>query len=382
MSRGPASRELTDRQRVAWLRLIRSENVGPVTFRELLNHAGSAERALELLPSLSARGGKRTIRVTPEHEARAEIEALESVGGRFRALGEEGYPPQLRRLDGAPPLVSVIGANACLASHATVAIVGARNASLAGQKIATEMAGELGRAGYTVVSGLARGIDTAAHRASLETGTIAVVAGGVDIIYPHENRDLYRAIIERGGAILSEMPFGWKPRGRDFPRRNRIISGISLGTVLVEAARASGSLHTARFAAEQNREVFAVPGSPLDPRSEGGNRLIRDGATLVTSAGDVLEGLSHVDPRGQGEFSFDMEEPERETRPVPSPLEVDDSARTRVLTALGAAPVELDELIRYTGLEPRAVHVIVLELELAGRVERHRGQKISLIDAR
>ena len=373
-------RALSDRQRLAWLRLIRSENVGPVTFRELINHTGSAEAALAALPELSRRGGKRTIRIASQDDAEREIEALARIGGRLRALGEHGYPPLLRHVDGAPPLISVLGSDDRLADSAAIAMVGARNASLAGQKIATEIAGDLSARGYTVVSGLARGIDAAAHRAALAGGTAAVLAGGVDIIYPPENRELYHDIAARGGAIVSEMPFGWKPRARDFPRRNRLISGMSLATVLIEAARGSGSLHTARFATEQNREVFVVPGSPLDPRSEGGNRLIRDGATLVTSGADVLESLG---PRRIAEEApgLDIEEPGAGGGPV-RPQEVDDSDRGRVLSALGAAPVEVDELIRYTGLPARIVHVILLELELAGRLERHRGQRISLIDGR
>lgn len=373
-------RALSDRKRLAWLRLIRSENVGPVTFRELINHTGSAEAALAALPELSRRGGKRTIRIASQDDAEREIEALARIGGRLRALGEHGYPPLLRHVDGAPPLISVLGSDDRLAESAAIAMVGARNASLAGQKIASEIAGDLSARGYTVVSGLARGIDAAAHRAALAGGTAAVLAGGVDIIYPPENRDLYHDIAARDGAIVSEMPFGWKPRARDFPRRNRLISGVSLATVLIEAARGSGSLHTARFAAEQNREVFVVPGSPLDPRSEGGNRLIRDGATLVTSGADVLESLG---PRRIAEEipGLDIEEPGAGGGPV-RPPEVDDSERGRVLSALGAAPVEVDELIRYTGLPARIVHVILLELELAGRLERHRGQRISLIDGR
>lgn len=373
-------RALSDRQRLAWLRLIRSENVGPVTFRELINHTGSAEAALAALPELSRRGGKRTIRIASQDDAEREIEALARIGGRLRALGEHGYPPLLRHVDGAPPLISVLGSDDRLADSAAIAMVGARNASLAGQKIATEIAGDLSARGYTVVSGLARGIDAAAHRAALAGGTAAVLAGGVDIIYPPENRELYHEIAARGGTIVSEMPFGWKPRARDFPRRNRLISGMSLATVLIEAARGSGSLHTARFATEQNREVFVVPGSPLDPRSEGGNRLIRDGATLVTSGADVLESLG---PRRIAEEApgLDIEEPGTGGGPV-RPPEVDDSDRGRVLSALGAAPVEVDELIRYTGLPARIVHVILLELELAGRLERHRGQRISLIDGR
>lgn len=372
-------RALSERQRLAWLRLIRSENVGPVTFRELINHTGSAEAALAALPELSRRGGKRAIRIASEGEAMHEVEALARIGGRFRALGEHGYPPLLRHVDGAPPLISVLGSDDRLADGATIAMVGARNASLAGQKIASEIAGYLSAAGYTIISGLARGIDAAAHRAALAGGTAAVLAGGIDIIYPPENRDLYHDIAARG-AIVSEMPFGWKPRARDFPRRNRLISGMALATVLIEAARGSGSLHTARFAAEQNREVFVVPGSPLDPRSEGGNRLIRDGATLVANGADVLESLG---PRRIADDipGLDIEEPDADGRRI-APPDVGDSDRSRVLSALGPAPVEVDELIRYTGLSARIVHVILLELELAGRLERHRGQRISLIDGR
>lgn len=372
-------RALSERQRLAWLRLIRSENVGPVTFRELINHTGSAEAALAALPELSRRGGKRAIRIASQDEAEREIEALARIGGRFKALGEYGYPPLLRHVDGAPPLIAVLGSDDRLAESAAIAMVGARNASLAGQKIASEIAGYLSAAGYTVVSGLARGIDAAAHRAALAGGTAAVLAGGIDIIYPPENRDLYHDIAARG-AIVSEMPFGWKPRARDFPRRNRLISGMALATVLIEAARGSGSLHTARFAAEQNRDVFVVPGSPLDPRSEGGNRLIRDGATLVASGADILESLG---PRRIADDlpGLDIEEPDTDGRRIVPP-QVEDSDRSRVLSALGAAPVEVDELIRYTGLTARVVHVILLELELAGRLERHRGQRISLIDGR
>ncbi|WP_306028405.1 DNA-processing protein DprA [Stappia sp. MMSF_3263] len=374
-------RVLTDRQRLAWLRLIRSENVGPITFRELINHTGSAEAALAALPELSRKGGKRTIRVASQADAEEETAALARLGGRFRALGEYGYPPLLRHVDGAPPLIAVLGSDDRLAQDDAIAMVGARNASLAGQKIATEIASHLSSAGYTIVSGLARGIDAAAHRAALAGGTLAVLAGGVDVVYPPENRDLYRDIAERGGAIVSEMPFGWKPRARDFPRRNRLISGMSLATVLIEAARASGSLHTARFAAEQSREVFVVPGSPLDPRSEGGNRLIRDGATLVASGQDVLESLGPRRSLGDPVIPLDIAEPATPDH-RPRPPSVDNTARDRVLAALGGSPVEVDEVIRHTGVEARIVHVILLELELAGRLERHRGQKISLIDSR
>nr|WP_155190612.1 DNA-processing protein DprA [Roseibium denhamense] len=357
------------------MRLIRSENVGPSTFRDLLNHTGSAKEALQLLPELSRRGGKKTYRVCSHNDAVAELEAHEKVGARLVALGEAGYPPHLRHIDGPPPLLSMKGGQA--AGHPKmVAIVGARNASLSGRKLAATFARDLGAEDYVIASGLARGIDAAAHDAALTTGTVAVFAGGIDILYPPDHDRLLAAILNSGGTAISEMPFGWKPRGRDFPRRNRLISGLSLGVVVIEAAKASGSLHTARFALEQNRDIFAVPGSPLDPRSEGANNLIRQGATLATSAQDVLEGLAgRIEPALP--FDRDLMEPDDDTRF--GPVEPDDKLRADIISALGPTPIDLDELIRFVGGNFRAVHVILLELELAGRLERHRGNKISLL---
>ena len=258
MQRSGAVR-LTDEQRLNWLRLIRSENVGPITFRQLINHLGSAEAALAALPELSMRGGKRRIRVASREAAEAEIDALVRIGAYLVALGEADYPRHLEHIDGPPPLLAVRGDGQVLRGGRLIAIVGSRNASLAGRKIAHQLSRDLAATGYIVVSGLARGIDAAAHKAALNSGTIAVFAGGVDVLYPTENAALLKDLLACGGAVVSEMPVGWQPRARDFPRRNRIIAGLSLGVVLIEAARGSGSLHTARFALEQNRDVFVVP---------------------------------------------------------------------------------------------------------------------------
>ncbi|MEP2705967.1 MAG: DNA-processing protein DprA [Roseibium sp.] len=375
---GPApdkTLRLSEAQRLAWLRLIRSENVGPTTFRDLLNHSGSADKALELLPELSKRGGKRSYRLCSPNDAEAELEAHARYGARLVALGEADYPPHLRHIDGPPPLLSIKGGTV-LAQDKMLAIVGARNASLSGRKLAGLIAKDLGQQDFTIASGLARGIDAAAHEAALMTGTIAVFAGGIDILYPPDHDRLMHAILDTGGCIVSEMPFGWKPRGRDFPRRNRLISGVSLGVIVIEAAKRSGSLHTARFALEQNRDIFAVPGSPLDPRSEGANGLIRQGATLVTSAADVLESLAgRIEPV----LPFDQDLMDPGSQDTERPMEPDDKLRASLLSALGPTPVDLDELIRFSDTSPRVVHIILLELELAGRLERHRGNKVSLL---
>ncbi len=363
---------LDDRQKLDWLRLIRSENVGPVTFRALINRFGGAREAIAALPELSARGGlKRGIRICSEAEAEAEIAEARRVGAHLVALGEPDYPNPLAHAEGSPPLLYVAGQTATL-SRPMIAIVGARNCSAAGARIVQNLASDLGAAGLVVISGLARGIDTAAHRASLDSGTVAVLAGGHGRVYPPENDELFNQICS-AGAVVSEMPPDWVPRGKDFPRRNRIISGASCGVIVVEAATRSGSLITARFALEQGREVFAVPGSPLDPRAEGTNRLIRQGATLVSSAEDILEVLRPV--LGTPVPETPLEEPERLT-PTPS---VDPAGRQRVIDALGPSPVQIDEIIRHTGLPPSAVLEALMELELAGRLARHPGQRVSLL---
>ena len=281
--------KLTYAERIACLRLIRSENIGPVTFRELIAHCGSAEAALAAVPELSRRGG-RSIRLCSREEAEAEIERAEKAGATLLFMIEPGYPAALAALDAAPPLLYAKG-DRTLLDRPAVAVVGSRQCSAAGAKLARHFAIELGRAGYVVASGLARGIDGIAHEAALERGTIAVLAGGIDNIYPPENEALHHRIAENG-CLLTEMPIGFTPRGKDFPRRNRIISGISLGVLIIEAARRSGTLVTARYAAEQGREVFAVPGHPLDPRAEGTNKLLKSGATLVTDADDLLSALT------------------------------------------------------------------------------------------
>ncbi len=371
MQAGRMTRELTPAQRIAWLRLIRTENVGPVTFRQLLNRFGSAEAALEALPDISAKAGRPMQAISPAR-AEDEIAGLDRYGARLVAQGEPGYPEHLLQISGAPPLLTLAGGER-LDWHRTVGIVGARNASSAGVKMTRKLAGDLGASGYCVVSGLARGIDTAAHRASLETGTIAVLAGGFDRIYPEENIPLAHDILDNGGALLTEMPLGWEPRSRDFPRRNRLVSGLSLGVVVVEAAKRSGSLITARLALEQNRDVFAVPGSPLDPRAEGGNLLIQQGARLVTSAADIIEVVSSADPARHALFEPEWRPDEATEQSEPAP---DD--RSKLLQALSTTPVDVDELIAQTGIAPQAMQILLLELDIGGQIEWSSGQLVAL----
>lgn len=370
-----ATVRLSRHQRLAWLRLIRSENVGPATFRALVNEFGGAEAAIDALPMLSRRGGASHIRLYSESEAERELEAAEALGAHLVAIGEPGYPPQLAEVDAPPPLVYVKG-NLDLAASPIVALVGARNGSAVGQKFTRGLATDLGLEGFVIASGLARGIDTAAHLASLERGTIAVLAGGIDNVYPPENEDLQRAIGERG-LLLSERSPGFAPRGKDFPRRNRLISGISLAVVVVEAAERSGSLITARFAGEQGREVFAVPGSPLDPRSTGTNNLLKQGAGLVTCAADIVEALAPILGRPAAPRT-ELASSDERSAPPPLP-DIIESERERIIGALGPSPVDIDELIRTTGLATRKVHIVLLELDLAGRLQRHGQQLVSLI---
>jgi DNA processing protein len=370
-------------QRLACLRLIRSDNVGPVTFRELINHFGGAERALEALPELSRKGGRRqALRICPHNIAEAELEAADRIGARPLFTIEPGYPPALAAVDVPPPLLYVKGNTGHL-TRPMVAIVGARNGSAAGQKLARLFASHLGAAGFVIASGLARGIDAAAHDAALATGTAAVLAGGIDNIYPPENAGLQRQIGERG-CLVTENPPGFVPRAQDFPRRNRIISGLALGVLIVEAARRSGTLITARMAGEQGREVFAIPGHPLDPRAEGTNALIKSGATMVTEPDDVLSALAPMLREAPSPAFLAPPEPPALACPrLPDrasdlPPQVPDADRERLLTALGPAPTDIDELGRATGLSARAIQVALLELTLAGRVERHGHQLVSL----
>jgi DNA processing protein len=365
---------LTDDQRLAWLRLTRSEHVGPAAFRTLINTYGSAQAALDAIPDLSRRGGaSRGIRVASLAEAETEMEAASRIGARFVGIGEPLYPPWLRQGDAPPPLIAVRGSPKHLTSPA-IAIVGARNASVAGRKMAAILAKGVGDADFVVVSGLARGIDGAAHEAALSNGTIAVFAGGIDFVYPPENAELFERILEAEGCAISEMRIGWEPRARDFPRRNRIIAGMALATIVVEAAERSGSLITARLALEQNREVLAVPGSPLDPRAAGSNNLLKQGARIVTEARDVIEAVAPMLEREPPSEPSLFRAPAI-IEPPPEPAEDD---RARIIEALGPTPVQIDEIIRFTGLPTRVVHVILLELDLAGRIERHSGQRVSL----
>jgi DNA processing protein len=375
-SAGSKGIALTDRQRISWLRLIRSDNVGPATFRDLINQFGTAETALQMLPELSQRGGStRMIRIATREEAEAELDFARRFGARFIGIGEPEYPFALRQIEGAPPLLAVKG-NVEVARHPAIGMVGSRNCSITGAKFAALLARDIGAAGYTIISGLARGIDAAAHRASLPTGTIAAMAGGLDQPYPPENRDLFADITTGNGLAISEMPFGWEPRARDFPRRNRLIAGIGLGLVVIEAAARSGSLITARYAGNFGRQVFAVPGSPLDPRSHGTNGLLKDGAQIVTEAEDVIRSMA---PVSQIDLFSDprlSEPPQEEEKPLGLPP--NDSERGRIIDALGPAPVEIDDIIRHTGCTAQTVYLVLLELDLAGRLHRHPAGLVSL----
>ena len=365
------------------IRLLRSPGIGPVTFRQLLLRFGSPARALEAVPDLTARGGGRRPALFREDQALREIEQVRALGGRYLVAGQGLYPRLLAEAEDAPPLLTALG-DVTLLDKPLVAMVGARNASAAACRFARSLAHELGREGQVVVSGLARGIDAAAHEGALETGTIGVIAGGLDVFYPPENERLQRSLASQG-LVLAEMPPGTEPRARHFPYRNRIIAGVSSGTVVVEAAPRSGSLITARLAAEMGREVMAVPGSPLDPRAQGCNGLIRDGATLVQNAGEVLEalrpGLGRVQS-GRDLFSYSPEVPASAGMTGGAAMtggaEPDSSERARVEELLGPAPAPVDEIVRLSGLEPGAVQLVLLELDLAGRLDRHAGGKVSL----
>ncbi len=409
MAGKPMNVRLSDEQRFDWLRLIRSDNVGPRTFRALINNLGGARAALDALPELARRGGaKRAIRIATVEEIEKELLTARRLGVRFIALGEPEYPPALRQIESAPPILAVRGRDEALQQPA-IAIVGSRNASAAGMAFADRIARGLGQAGYVVVSGLARGIDMRAHLASLETGAIGVLAGGHARPYPPEAVPLIPRIAEHG-AVVSEMPIEWEPRGRDFPRRNRIVSGLALGVVVVEAARGSGSLITAKFALEQNREVFAAPGSPLDPRAEGANDLLREGAHICARIEDVLAVIDPVRERDPfADFREDMgapddpgelmwaEQPWFGVDPEGAPRarrgeEVDEGAAARfdlgeeatvrrIEDLLGPSPISLDELARAAELDIGRVRMAVVVLDLAGRIEYSGGGRVALAPA-
>ena len=378
---------LSPEEKLAWLRLIRTENVGPITFWKLIDRYGSASAALAALPELSKRGGRKKPLVAWDRaRAEDEIAALNKAGVTLIAACEPDYPELLSAVEDAPPLITVLGDPSVLPRE-SVAIVGARNASINGRRMASILARDLGQQGLVISSGLARGIDTAAHEASVETGTIAVLAGGVDVIYPKENRGLYQRIIDEGGAVVAEAPLGTQPQARHFPRRNRIISGLARGTIVVEATPKSGSLITARMAAEQGRDVFAVPGSPLDPRARGANWLIRDGAVLVEKADDVIEALGSLKtianlcepPAKRWQHAGVKGANTNEITPDSTPPEDAASGRDRVIANLGMTPITVDELARECQLPVTAVLSTLLELELAGQVERQPGNRVSLI---
>ena len=368
-----APRALSDAEKLEWIRLARSEGVGPVTFFHLLRFYGGAAKALAALPELARRSGRKApIRLGTEKEAERELAAVKRAGAQLLAWLEPAYPVPLAATEDAPPLMTVRG-DTTLLPRRNVAVVGARNASANGRSLAERIARDLGKAGFVVTSGLARGIDAAAHKGALETGTIAVLAGGIDICYPPEHRALYDAIAAQG-ALVAELPPGTEPLARHFPRRNRVISGLSEGIVVVEAALRSGSLITARLAGEQGRDVFAVPGSPLDPRCRGSNNLIRQGAALTESAEDVLRGLGGR--RLSPERTEALGEPD--LAPPAPPAEADtDRARALLIEHLSPSPTAVDELVRQTELPPALVASALLELELAGRIERHPGNRVA-----
>ena len=370
-----AARMLNPAERLDWLRLLRSENVGPVTFYQLLARFGSAEAALAALPDVAKRGGRaRPLSLFPRAAAEREMQQLHAVGGRLVAWGEPDYPLALAALDDAPPLIAIKG-DAALLAHSAFAVVGARNASANGRRFARDIALQLGQHGVVVVSGLARGIDAAAHEGALASGTIAVLAGGIDQVYPEENRALHEQIAERG-VLIAELPDGTEPQARHFPRRNRIISGCSLGVLVVEAALRSGSLITARFALEQGRDVFAVPGSPLDPRCRGANDLIRNGAILCETVDDIMRELQPRLGVTMGERRREAYTPSESVAPGDNELA---HSRARLVELLSPTPVPVDELVRQCHLSPALVMTILLELELAGRIGRHPGNQVSLL---
>lgn len=351
--------------------MLRTPGIGPVTYRQLIARFGTPAAALAAVPDLARRGGGKAPALRTRDDAEREIAKVEKLGATFLALGKGLYPPLLAELEDAPPLLIAKG-NLALLDRQAVAIVGARNASAAACRFARGLAYDLGQEGLVVVSGLARGIDSAAHDGALDTGTIGVIAGGIDVFYPPENKGRQEALFERG-LVLAEMPVGTEPRARHFPYRNRIIAGMSAGTVIVEAAPRSGSLITARLAGEAGREVMAVPGSPLDPRAQGCNQLIRDGATLVQNAADVAEAIRPY---------------ESHVRSTPTPYEprldemVDgEDVLASVEALLGPSPVPVDEIIRLSGIPSGAVQMALLELDLAGRLDRHAGNKVSLSGA-
>ncbi|MGV2496450.1 DNA-processing protein DprA [Pelagerythrobacter aerophilus] len=360
---------LSQSEAFARIRLLRSPNIGPVSYAQLLARFGEAEAALEALPALGKRGG-REYRAAPAGRIEREIDAARSVGARYLFHDQPGYPSLLAEIESAPPILIYRG-DLTLAERPCVAMVGARNASAAAVKLARDFAAALAEAGFVVVSGLARGIDGAAHRGALPA-TIGVIASGIDIAYPPQHANLQEEIASTG-LLLAEQPPGTEPRGSHFPSRNRIIAGLAAGTLVVEAAPKSGSLITARLAGEAGREVMAIPGSPLDARSQGCNQLIRDGAVLVQAADDVVELLSGFD--GTPRSTFREAAPDRGY----ASDDFEDAEPADISDLLTTAPVPVDELVRQSGAGPAAVQMALLELEIVGRLQRHAGGRVSLV---
>ncbi len=356
----------TEEDRFSWLRLLRSRKVGPATFRRLLSEHGSAQNALAALPEMARAAGINGYEICPPGVIEAELKAAQAAKARLVCLGSADFPKALQDVSDAPPLLWAVGDLTMLQKPA-IAMVGARNCSSLGARMARGLAKELGDFGHVIVSGLARGIDTSAHLAALETGTIAVMAGGVDVIYPAENTDLAHNIGETG-LRLSEQPMGLTPQARHFPRRNRIISGLAQAVVVVEAAAKSGSLITARDALDQGREVLAVPGHPFDARASGCNLLIRDGATLVRSAEDVIEAL----PKGEDLFRTPSEPP---VAPIPTPAV---ALHDQILERLGPSPIAEDQLLRDIAASAGDLGPALVDLELEGRIQRQPGGLLSL----
>ncbi len=361
---------MTHAERLARLRLIRTPHVGPVSWHQLMQRFGSGEAALEALPELVLRGGAGKPRIAPAEMAEREIERVAALGARHIFSDEDDYSPMLREVEGAPPVVVVRG-DAAMLRRPCVAIVGARNASAIACRFARQLAADLVARDVTVVSGLARGVDTAAHVGALGGSTVGVIASGIDVAFPPENAALQEKIAS-DQLLIAEQPPGTEPLARHFPSRNRIIAGVAHGTVVIEAAPKSGSLITARRAGDYGREVMAVPGSPLDPRAQGCNLLIREGATLIQTVDDVLEAVGPIDVRM-------VREPVRPYTTAPAPMDASDGERRSLIDLLGPTPVAVDELVRQSGQAASTVQLLLLELELAGRVERHAGAKISLV---
>ncbi len=359
---------MTPQDRIDRLRLIRTPTIGPVTYFQLLARFGSASAALRAIPDLARRGGGQPPRLADPAAVEQEMARVEALGARYLFAGEPLYPALLCEIDNAPPVLIVRGRLELL-DRPAVAIVGARNASAAACRFARGLALDLAADGMIVVSGLARGIDTAAHMGSVDEATAGVIASGIDIAFPPENAELQERVAT-DGVLIAEQPPGREPLARHFPFRNRIIAGMALGTVVIEAAPRSGSLITARLATEAGREVMAVPGSPLDPRAQGCNGLIRDGATLVQSAADVAEAIRPLGGR--------VEQPRRPWLHDAPVGDASDSDRMIVTDLLSHTAVTVDELVRQSGLHPAAVAGVLLELELSGRLTRHGMGRVSI----